>query len=800
MHILKKMIWTTSNQISIIVLVLSIIIGNINYLFSGQSPQNELVLSAKNQDVLLTAFDPFGNGETPPLKRVIDNTHLLNLVNFYGNEPITDLWASITENQRPYTIILIIPGHTLLPSSSLDFLETTADECEANRIPYAIQNITGEVHNEEKLPITYLESRFAQRHEFFYGLNGAELYNGVTWRGEVESNNSQYIIDCINMVVKYGAFFLWTDTNMNYDSGMVLQWFQTNEAFYSAFKNNAANIVLMNKESYGTPSTYSVMQGLWLAGLVGNWGVASDWWHWQVDGDKKSLFGEGDQFVDDEWDVILSYPENMYVQSMMLVMSCGGTCFKAEAPNFSTSSGGIPIAGFQYGISPLLNSIISGQIIIPSKTEVLASTIAVVLGAKNYPEFNYNFKESNLYPDTGRYRILPLLPNNLRLAERAVFEDNGIMLVECKKNQTYYDTFFKQNVIGNTYTMRTGTQWYFINNVENERKVKSAVMTPVLCTANTLSIEAQEHTSAIITEAKDKLSFYISNYRTDKTNMIRTVTPTYRTGKNWIEVCRDFMILDLNGNPVGLDDSFKRTTKISIEGTLNAGEPQIVWLSNPDGSGYQNRPFTYNQTWDQISGTLTLTVNNNGVVKFDVLLDKSDEIIDAGMKTPIVPTLKTNNNSIKELQTYVKTLTVGNKSTYNEYSFMKFNAALEKARVIIRERTYSKTQIILAQINLENAFNNLLDISKYTNLLRMAKAIDLTGEPEANKIQLVLAIDALLRETLSNNVYVAGRSNKLEYSKIYKRIQFSKSLKVEALEQKYHDLLAIYNQFEKNIG
>lgn len=65
----------------------------------------------------------------------------------------------------------------------------------------------------------------------------------------------------------------------------------------------------MNKESYGNPSSYSVMQGLWLAGLVGNWGVASDWWHWQVDGDKKSLFGEYDKYVDDEWDLILSYPE-----------------------------------------------------------------------------------------------------------------------------------------------------------------------------------------------------------------------------------------------------------------------------------------------------------------------------------------------------------------------------------------------------------------------------------------------------------------------------------------------------------
>ena len=293
---------------TVFLLILSTIAGLVNYYYNGQKPAPEAALSTGNKGVLMSAFTPAETGESP-LKRIINNKNPLNLVNYYGNEPVTDLWRSIPDNQKPYSVILIIPGHTLLPGCSARFLEDTADICEANTIPYAIQNLNGEIHNEEKLPVAYLENRFAQRHRYFYGLNCAELYNGVTWRGETESNNSQYIIDCINLVVKYGAFFFWTDTNMNYDSGMVLEWFETNEAFYSAFKNNAENIVLMNKESYGTASTYSVMQGLWLAGLIGNWGVASDWWHWQVDGDKKSLFGEFDKDVDDEWDLILSYPD-----------------------------------------------------------------------------------------------------------------------------------------------------------------------------------------------------------------------------------------------------------------------------------------------------------------------------------------------------------------------------------------------------------------------------------------------------------------------------------------------------------
>ena len=593
------------------------------------------------------------------------------------------------------------------------------------------------------------------------------------------------------MVVKYGAYFIWSDTNISYDSGMMMQWLENNEAFYSAFKNNSENIVLMNKESYGDPSTYSVMQGLWLAGLIGNWGVSSDWWHWQVDGDKKSLFGEFDQYVDDEWDLILSYPENMYVQSMMLVMSCGGTCFAAEAPNFSTSSGGVPIAGFEYGISPLLNSIISGETAIPTKPEVLASSTAAVLGKENYPVFNYNFTESNLYPCTGRYRIIPLLPANLRLAERAVFEKNGIALIDKKEDQAYFDKLFKQEADGNTYAIRTANQWFFINNVENARVTKYAAMTPVLCSAESLSISAQEHTSAIITEKNDRMSFYISNYRTDKTNMIKTVTPAYRAGKNWIEICKEFMIIDKNGNPVGLDDSIKRITKLTIKGELNGGEPEVVWLSNPDGSGSQNRPFSYSSVWNQADKTLTLTINHNGVVKFDILLDKTIKTVNNESKMPSEQTLIKNCNATNDLKDYLDSLVVADKSNYNDYSYLKFNSAAEKAKIVINEGTYSIFEIYKTKAELQIAYADLLDISKYTALLKEAKAIDTTGMLPENKKQLSLAIDALLRETLSNNVYAAGRSSQLEYSRAYKKACFNKLSKWRALEEKYSILQKI---------
>ncbi len=786
---IKTKITNFTSLITSAALFFSLLSGMFSYAFNDQKPKDDLNLKPETRDVLLSAFEPFEPGEKATLKRVIDNAHPLNVVNYYGNEPVPVLWSSIPENQKPFSLLLILPGHPLLPGSSLKYLEETADTCEAAGIPYAIQNINGEFHNEEKLPIAYLESRFAKQHKYFYGLNAAEMYNGVSWCGEIESDNSQYIIDCINLAAKYGTYFIWTDTNMNYESGMMLEWLENNEAFYSTFKNNSANIVLMNKESYGDPSTYSVMQGLWLAGLIGNWGVSSDWWHWQVDGDKKSLFGEFDQYVDDEWDRILSFPENMYVQSMMLVMSCGGTCFLAEAPNFSTSAGGIPIAGFEYGISPLLNNILSGVISIPSREEVLNETAAAVLGKANYPMFNYNLAESNLYPSTGRYRIIPLLPSNLRLAERSELENNGIVLIEKKNKQCFYDNMFHDETQSDTYAVCTANQWFFINNVENERAVKYAKMKPVLCSASSFSISSAEHTSAVISEKNDRLSFYISNYRTDKSKMVKEVTPEYRATKNWIEVCREYMIIDEDGNPLGVDDSFKRNTIITVNGTLNGDEPQIIWKSNANGSGPQNRPFTFTKKWDSVTQTLNITINHNGVVMFEVLLDESDINTAEQNKMPVNPSLKKNSNSTKALQTLVESMVVKDKSNYNEYSYMKFNAALEKSKVIISEDTYSITDILKSKCELKNAYEDLIDISKYSALLKKANAIDTAGEPQEMKDQLSNAVDALLRETLSNNVYVAGRSNALEYTKRYKDMRYNKEVKLLILEKMYDILM-----------
>jgi len=96
-----------------IAVVITAIAGTIAYTMTNQLPQDEKQFSEKERKVLLQTFQTVTSEKKQPLRRVIDSQNPLNLVNYYGDEPLLTLWNSIPENQQPYTVLLLIPGHTL---------------------------------------------------------------------------------------------------------------------------------------------------------------------------------------------------------------------------------------------------------------------------------------------------------------------------------------------------------------------------------------------------------------------------------------------------------------------------------------------------------------------------------------------------------------------------------------------------------------------------------------------------------------------------------------------------------------
>lgn len=772
-----KIIISVTACLLAVVIVLSSVLANVQFA------KTNYALFSKARDILVQNFDSVDLGLKKDAKRVIDNTHPLNLVNYYGDEDIVQFWNSIPDNQKEYTVLLLMPGQILLAGceQNLNNLEKWADTCENNKIPYCIQSVNGETHAEARPPIKYLESRFASRHQYFYGLNASELYNGVQWRGAAESDNSLYIINMIKLCAKYGAYFIWTDTNLNYKNGMILEWLENNENFYQTFKDYSEYICMLNKESVADPATYALMHGLWLCGLIGNWGVSSDWWHWEKDG-YKSLFNEYNDYIGNEWEQIFCYPENMYVQSMMLVISRGGTCFSQEAPNFSISYKGSPLAGFEYAISPFLDRIIDGRISIPTADDLFGATPFAILGRQNYLLSNYNMKESNLYPAQGNSGIVPLLPKNLRTEERKALTERGVLLVDYKVKGSEFMRVYGEND-ANTYLTNVGQNWYFINNLENKQGNKYGKFTPNYASAESFYIQADEHTSAIIKDSKNGFNIYLSNYRTDKSDMImQDSTKIFETGK-WIDYVGKYLSLDRNGNPVGVNDKTLRKTVIEIKGSYDGGEPLVVWNNSNDGRGKNNRPYKVKSSYDKNTQILRLEIEHNGIVDFDVTLDDSGKEYNVLRRGAVDDIYSETNADVTKLQQLTEQK-VEDSHNYTYFSYLEYDKQFERAKVMIQENTYTQKQIDSQVKQLEKAKANLINVEKEVQLLNKV----LNGNYQA---AAMTAFDSLIREMLSCQKYVNGRSNTIKYASIYrnKSIECTFSGKRKAIQKAYNNLM-----------
>jgi len=100
--------------ISVTACVLAVVIVLSSVLANVQFAKTNYALFSKARDILVQNFDSVDLGSKKDAKRVIDNTHPLNLVNYYGDEDILQFWNSIPDNQKEYTVLLLIPGQILL--------------------------------------------------------------------------------------------------------------------------------------------------------------------------------------------------------------------------------------------------------------------------------------------------------------------------------------------------------------------------------------------------------------------------------------------------------------------------------------------------------------------------------------------------------------------------------------------------------------------------------------------------------------------------------------------------------------
>lgn len=583
----------------------------------------------------LLVVAPTAASAAEPLRREVSREQPLFLTNFYkgGEGPdqtdvVTDLWGAIPADLHENTVVMFIAENLRNNASNTQWITDQAATAQAAGIPFYIQVVNGDTPAAERIPVSFFRS-LAQTHSMMQGVNAAELYNAVHNFG---SNHSDYLADVVQLAVDEGLHFAWTDTNIFGTGGTMIQYLQENATLLDRMRANPENIIMMNKESYGDTDTDALNIGMWLSGSADNWGSSSDWWHWGLNGYGR-LWGSGSQ----TWKDILQYPEAMTVQSMLKVVSQGGTVFKTEAQWFTNVTDGERLAGYEYAIIPFLRDLKSGAIDIPTKAEVLAQNKMVYKGSVYDQSTMWDTASSNIFPRTGRYGIIPMVPNTIPNTELSMFED----IATTGQSRAWFDARYPDEAIsGNTFLLHNTGSWYWMNHVENRQGTAWSSFKPKLSAASAIKIEAPNHTFAVMTESVNQIDVILNNYRVNKDN-VRTETlyatapgvdfdkwKTYRYITDYTSVKRDAAgvpVTDAAGNVQTasgrtLNDRSPRdvrTSTFTVDGTWQGGKPEVTFAADTSAT----RPYSHTETWDAARKKLTVSIVHNGLVKFSVRSD-----------------------------------------------------------------------------------------------------------------------------------------------------------------------------------
>lgn len=536
--------------------------------------------------------------------------------NYYGDERVDSpvmLYNTVPEELRDNTVILLIAERSLNSTDAVrEWIKKNVELCNENKIPCAVQIANGETNVNTTIPLSFW-NELANNNEYLVGFNAAEMYNRFA------GDNRSYVMDMIRLGVSHGVCMMWTDTNIFGTNGVLYDWLTQDDKLSGLMREYKEYISLMTKESYGSEAanTDALFKGLWMTDYCENWGIASDWWHWQLDSNG-ALFDAGSG--GDAWKQCLTWPENMYTQDVVRAVSQGATCFKSEAQWYSNATKGMRTPTYQYSMIPFLKKLVSKEVKIPTKEEMLERTKAIVVGAENWNNFNFDTTYSNLYPKTGQYGIVPYVPSNCPEEELAGYD------LVVKENlgkaglKSALDAVYPvQKSEGTAYCETFGDTWYWMNSSEDKNVNQYTEFTTAINGSESVKIAGEPHVFGIIKEKPEALNVYLSNYRLDKTELWDGTIPGGLSDQG----CYNYVwqMCERMKNGTGLDTQL-RDTVITVK---NAVEPKVnfVTVSPADRSFAEDnyvRPYKY--TVAQKEGTTdewVITVSHNGIVEFNIV-------------------------------------------------------------------------------------------------------------------------------------------------------------------------------------
>lgn len=590
------------------------------------------MLAALGEATVGTTF--VGEDTELPEKRLeISNTKPLLIVPLYGqsyqelastmqwNDTLLGRWNSIPADMKENVVMLLHASN--IPHNSLKaFYEQQLEIAKANNIPVMIVTATAGLYSgyTSTTDIAYDEewlNNVMTQYDCLKGFVITENY----W-----TNYDQVATAAANhlkIAANHGGYVIWFEHQTQVIEGIL-----ANSAFKQSLDKYGSNFAFTWKNTPAgaaqNAETASYMQGLWLAGVIDQWGGLMDTWKWYEKRYGKLFEGtttyanNGPNGEDEECRAVVMEPEALLGIEMLSIYANGGTIYSFEHPAYTQGINDQNTPLFENVIYETFRYILNHPA--QSKNKVLENTKILFHGNLSSDRDFHTGITSNdqTLPthSTGRYGLLPAVPSSVStdsipIEKVAELSSYTAMSTE-QKISALNELYIEGTYGGNAYAQKIENTWILYNSQVNQNVNQSATIS---FDDKNVDVEMQPHTFTIMEKGTDgKISVYLNNYRVNKDVIWDGYTSTTQKWdpdvnnlfENWLE--DNYMT-----NPADGADTFRETV-YTISGL---SEEPVITVNRQMNAAFADLQVAF----DAENGVATITALGNGYLHFDIAFD-----------------------------------------------------------------------------------------------------------------------------------------------------------------------------------
>ncbi len=401
--------------------------------------------------------------------------------------------------------------------------------------------------------VDYEETVFAEffrDYPNFIGYNYCEQFWGFDQEDfpVTAEQRYQHFAGLLELCNKYGGYLV--------DSWCANQWsppispiamLKKIPEFEQACKDYTENFILLEKytQTGYIADVESLVEGIWLSGYCGNFGVRYDDTGWT----DSNWSGSGDASKDEYRSVtsLAVYFERFLLNGATVIDGpeiIWTECFRETEQ--TTSDDGYTTRNwdifeqFETVTTDFFRQVLNGTIRIPTREEVIERTKVILINdvETGNDDDKYSTPVSlteglyrmdgdgglkdnhTIYKKTGRYPTIPmstgLADETAQAFENVIYKSEYDELFPTIEDKVeYFNELFPQEYTGDIYAGRYENRWVVYCPYKNNGASASGELELKYNTCSTISFEFPRYSNAIVTEYSDSIELYLNNYDED---------------------------------------------------------------------------------------------------------------------------------------------------------------------------------------------------------------------------------------------------------------------------------------------